>query len=75
MATGLDERAAAHLRDDVVVWFTTVTPEGAPLPMPVWFHWDGGDTVVMYSRDTPRLRNIRTRASSRSTARASRASA
>lgn len=51
-------RVARHLRDEVVVWLTTVTPAGAPLPMPVWFHWDGGDEVVMYSRPSARVRNI-----------------
>jgi PPOX class probable F420-dependent enzyme len=51
-------RVAQHLRDEIVVWMTTVTPSGAPLPMPVWFHWDGGDQVVMYSRHGARVRNI-----------------
>lgn len=51
-------RVARHLRDDVVVWLTTVTPAGAPLPMPVWFHWDGGESVVMYSQPGARVRNI-----------------
>jgi PPOX class probable F420-dependent enzyme len=49
---------ARHLREDVVVWMTTVTPAGAPLPMPVWFHWDGGEHVVMYSQRGARIRNI-----------------
>jgi PPOX class probable F420-dependent enzyme len=49
---------ARHLREEVVVWMTTVTPAGAPLPMPVWFHWDGGEHVVMYSQRGARIRNI-----------------
>ncbi len=49
---------ARHLREEVVVWMTTVTPAGAPLPMPVWFHWDGGENVAMYSRPGARVRNI-----------------
>ncbi len=49
---------ARHLREDVVVWLTPVTPAGAPLPMPVWFHWDGGEHVVMYSQRGARIRNI-----------------
>jgi PPOX class probable F420-dependent enzyme len=51
-------RAAAHLRDDVVVWLTTVSPRGAPLPMPVWFLWDGEDSVVVYSQPGARVRNL-----------------
>jgi PPOX class probable F420-dependent enzyme len=51
-------RAARHLREEIVVWMTTVTPAGAPLPMPVWFVWDGADSVAMYSQPGARVRNI-----------------
>jgi PPOX class probable F420-dependent enzyme len=51
-------RAARHLREEIVVWLTSVTPRGAPLPMPVWFVWDGADSVLMYSRPSARVRNI-----------------
>ena len=30
-------RLARHLREEIVVWMTTVTPAGEPVPMPVWF--------------------------------------
>lgn len=56
--TEFGARVARHLRDDIVVWMTTVTPAGRPVPMPVWFLWDGDESVRMYSRRTPRLRNI-----------------
>ena len=58
-STDFGARAARHLREDKVAWLTTVTPSGAPLPMPVWFVWDGDETVVMYSRDSARVRNVR----------------
>ena len=51
-------RAARHLREEVVVWLTTVTPGGAPVPRPVWFIWDGADSVVMYSQPKARIRNL-----------------
>ena len=56
--TPLGARAAAHLRDDIVVWMTTVTPAGGPLPMPVWFLWDGDATVRMFSQEGTRVRNL-----------------
>lgn len=56
--TEFGSRVARHLRDEIVVWMTTVTPAGAPLPMPVWFIWDGAESVVMYSRPSARVRNI-----------------
>jgi PPOX class probable F420-dependent enzyme len=57
-STEFGARAARHLREEIVVWMTTVTPSGAPLPMPVWFVWDGAESVVMYSQDGARIRNI-----------------
>jgi PPOX class probable F420-dependent enzyme len=51
-------RAARHLREEIVVWLTTVSRRGAPLPMPVWFIWDGADTVRVYSQPGARVRNI-----------------
>jgi PPOX class probable F420-dependent enzyme len=56
--TELGARAARHLTDEIVVWLTTVTPRGAPLPMPVWFVWDGAESVTMHSRPGARVRNI-----------------
>jgi PPOX class probable F420-dependent enzyme len=57
-STEFGARVAAHLRDDVVVWMSTVTPKGSPLPSVVWFHWDGADSVVMFSQPGARQRNI-----------------
>jgi len=51
-------RVARHLREDVAVWLTTVTPAGAPLPRPVWFVWDGERSVALYSLPGARVRNI-----------------
>jgi PPOX class probable F420-dependent enzyme len=51
-------RAAHRLREEIVVWLTTVTPAGAPLPRPVWFVWDGDESVLVYSQPGARVRNI-----------------
>jgi PPOX class probable F420-dependent enzyme len=59
-STEFGARAARHLREDRIVWLTTVTPAGAPVPSPVWFQWDGADSVLMHSRaGTARERNLR----------------
>jgi PPOX class probable F420-dependent enzyme len=57
-STEFGARVARHLRDEIVVWLTTVTPRGSPLPMPVWFVWDGAESVSMYSQPGARIRNI-----------------
>jgi PPOX class probable F420-dependent enzyme len=33
-------RAARRLREEIIGWLTTVSPEGAPQPVPIWFLWD-----------------------------------
>ena len=51
--------AAKRLREDIIGWLTTVTAEGAPRPVPIWFLWDGGRSVLLYSRPEKRkLANI-----------------
>jgi PPOX class probable F420-dependent enzyme len=57
-STDFGARAARHLRDEIVVWLTTVSPRGAPLPMPVWFVWDGDRSVRIYSQPGARVRNL-----------------
>lgn len=51
-------RVARHLREETIVWLTTVTPSGAPLLRPVGFLWDGGENVFVYSQPGARIRNI-----------------
>jgi PPOX class probable F420-dependent enzyme len=56
--TEFGARVARHLREEIVVWMTTVTPPGSPLPRPVWFIWDGAESIAMYSQPGARVRNI-----------------
>jgi len=48
-STDFGRRVADHLRDDEVVWLTTVTAKGQPVPNPVWFLWDGEANVRVYT--------------------------
>jgi PPOX class probable F420-dependent enzyme len=57
-STEFGARVARRLREESVVWLTTVTPAGAPLPRPVGVLWDGDETVSMYSMPGARVRNI-----------------
>lgn len=52
------ERVARRLRDEQVVWLTTVRDDGTPEPNPVWFLWED-DEVLIYNRtEARRLRNV-----------------
>ena len=49
-----------RLGTDVAIWLTTVRADGQPQTSPVWFLWEEGQTVLIYSRPhQPKLRNIR----------------
>lgn len=59
-ATPFGERVARRLRDERLIWLTTVNGKGMPQPTPVWFLWDEATfTFLVYSRaDAKRLTHI-----------------
>jgi PPOX class probable F420-dependent enzyme len=58
-STEFGNHAAKRLREEIIGWLTTVTAEGAPRPIPIWFLWDGDSSILLYSRpDKQKLRNI-----------------
>jgi PPOX class probable F420-dependent enzyme len=58
--TEFGQRALRRLQDEPVCWFTTVTPAGQPMAIPIWFLWQDDESVLIYSQDnTVKLRNIR----------------
>ncbi len=58
-STPFGGRAASRLEHELVGWLVTVSPRGAPQAVPVWFLWDGGSSILLYSRPgKPKLRNI-----------------
>jgi PPOX class probable F420-dependent enzyme len=51
-------RVARRLREEQVIWLTTVGGDNTPQPRPVWFFWDG-ETFLIYSQPNARkLRHI-----------------
>jgi PPOX class probable F420-dependent enzyme len=59
-STPFGERVARRLRDERLIWLTTVDAKGMPQPTPVWFLWDEAtSTILIYSRaDAKRLAHI-----------------
>lgn len=59
-STAYGERVHRRLAEEQVMWLTTVGRDGTPQPNPVWFLWEDGDSILVYSRsDAARLANIR----------------
>jgi PPOX class probable F420-dependent enzyme len=50
--------ALERLRTAMAAWLTTVTPEGQPQSMPVWFIWDGSEILVYGDHRAKRNRNV-----------------
>ena len=48
--------AARRLKEEQIIWLTTVRDDGIPQPTPVWFIWDG-ETFLIYSQ--PKAQKIR----------------
>ena len=56
--TDFGKRVEQRLREETIIWLTTVRRDGTPQPSPVWFLWDG-ESVLMYSRlNQQKQRNI-----------------
>ncbi|HST25654.1 MAG TPA: TIGR03667 family PPOX class F420-dependent oxidoreductase [Gaiellaceae bacterium] len=57
--TEFGRRAERRLHEERLAWLTTVDTAGTPQPIPIWFLWDGADSVLVYSRpDTAKLRSL-----------------
>ncbi len=51
-------KVKSRLRQESIIWLTTVDSHNAPQPRPVWFHWDG-ETVLIFSQPAAaKLRHI-----------------
>lgn len=58
LKTDFGQLVSQRLKDEDVIWLTTVSPRGAPQPNPVWFYWDD-PCIIMYSKpDSYRIRNL-----------------
>ncbi len=48
-STEFGQRVARRLREESVIWLTTVGADLTPQPRPVWFLWNG-ETFLIYSQ-------------------------
>lgn len=52
-------RAERRLREDAIIWLTTVSASGQPHPRPVWFWWDGERILIFSKPHTYKVDHIR----------------
>src|SRR5260221_8893440 len=53
------EAAAARLKEETIIWLTTVNPKGQPQSSPVWFLWDGEEFLIYGSKSGPKTPNVK----------------
>ncbi len=59
LTTKWGEHAEQRLRSDAIAWLTTVSSEGRPYTVPVWFLWEG-KTILLFSQPQKlKVRNLR----------------
>lgn len=46
------------LRDELVVWLSTVRPDGGPHLVPIWFSWDGHEILIASKPSAQKIRNL-----------------
>lgn len=56
--TSFGAHVSRHLREDSIVWLTTISLDGMPQPNPVWFYWDGATFLIYTTAGAARLRNL-----------------
>lgn len=47
-----------RLREELMVWFTTVRADGRPHTVPVWFLWDGDAFLIFSQPGNLKIRNL-----------------
>ena len=58
LSTDFGARVARRLQSEIIVWLTTVRPNGTPEPSPVWFYWDGSTFLIYSQPGKVKLRDI-----------------
>jgi PPOX class probable F420-dependent enzyme len=53
------QAAATRLKEETIIWLTTVNSKGQPQASPVWFLWDGEEFLIYGSKTGPKTPNIR----------------
>jgi len=47
-----------RLREEAIIWFTTVRADGCPHTVPVWFLWDGETFLIFSQPGNLKMRNV-----------------
>jgi PPOX class probable F420-dependent enzyme len=58
LTTKFGRKVKQHLRQEYIVWLTTVGADLSPQPRPVWFIWDGSSFLIFSQPQAHKVRHI-----------------
>jgi PPOX class probable F420-dependent enzyme len=56
--SSIGRKVKRRLRQEQIIWLTTVDSHHTPQPRPVWFHWDGQTVLILSQPTAAKLRHI-----------------
>jgi PPOX class probable F420-dependent enzyme len=59
LANPTDPHVDERLRKNLIIWLSSVRPDGRPHLVPVWFLWDGKNILIFSQPNTQKIRNLR----------------
>ena len=59
LTSDFGRKVKRHLKQESVIWLTTVGPDLTPQPRPVWFVWDGSTFLIFSRPRTAKVSQIR----------------
>jgi PPOX class probable F420-dependent enzyme len=61
LTTRFGRKVKRHLKQQYIVWLTTVGTDLAPQPRPVWFIWDGASFLIFSQPHARKVAHIKAR--------------
>jgi PPOX class probable F420-dependent enzyme len=58
LTSDFGKRVEERLKQEQVLWLTTVSQSGTPQPNPVWFLWESGEILVYTQPASLKVRNL-----------------
>ena len=59
LANPKDAHVDERLRKNLIIWLSSVRPDGRPHLVPVWFLWDGKNILIFSQPNAQKIRNLR----------------
>jgi PPOX class probable F420-dependent enzyme len=58
LTTEFGHAVERHLRNEYIIWLTTVDSKLTPQPRPVWFIWEAGSILIFSKPDANKVKHI-----------------